>query len=97
MANGYFIGDGFRLEARFTVDGVLTDPTTVTFQFLSPSDVITTYVYGTDPEVVKSAVGVYYVDVTVSEELTWWYRIVATGAVIAAVESSYVGSASKFV
>ena len=95
--NSYAIGDGFRLQASFTVSDVLTDPTTVTFQLKDPNDVITTYVYGTDAEVVKSAVGVYYMDVTVSAAVTWHYRIVGTGACIAAVESTFAGIRSQFV
>jgi hypothetical protein len=97
MTRGYQLGDGFRLEARFTVDGVLADPTTVVFQLKDPDDIITTYTYGVDAEVINPAVGVYYLDVIVSKPLTWWYRVVGTGVVIAAVESSFAGLQSEFV
>lgn len=97
MAHKYPIGDGFRLVARFTVDGILTDPTTITFQLKTPGDIITTYVYGVDSEVVKTAVGVYYIDVTVTAPLSWWYRVVSAGAVIAAQEGTFVGIQSQFV
>jgi hypothetical protein len=94
--NNYPIGDGFRLEARFKVDGVLTDPSTVTFQLKDPDDIITTYVYGTDAELVKTGVGIYYMDITVTKPLKWWYRIVGTGTVIAAMEHPFVGIQSQF-
>lgn len=97
MANNYTLGDGFRLQATFTVNGVNTDPSTVVFSLKDPDDIITSYTFGVNAQVVKSAVGVYYMDVTVSKPLTWWYRIVGTGACIAAVESSFFGNQSKFI
>lgn len=92
----YVIGDGFRLKATFTVDDVVTDPTTVTFKLKDPDGLITTYVYGVNAEVVKVSTGIYYIDVTVSKALTWFYRIVGTGAVIAATEGTFVGLQSQF-
>ena len=95
-ANSYVPGDGFQLQATFTKNNVNTDPTTVTFKFKDPAGVITTYVFGVDPEIVKSAVGTYYMDVTVSDEGQFWYRIEGTGAVIAALEYPYIGIQSQF-
>lgn len=96
MTCSYALGGGFRLKGTFTVDDVLTDPTTVTFQLKDPDGIITTFVYGTDPEVVKVSTGIYYMDVTVSKPLTWFYRIVGTGAVIDAVEGTFSGNQSQF-
>lgn len=93
----YPIGDGFRLQGTFTVDDVLTDPSTIVFQLKDPDDIITTFTYGTDAEVVRDSLGVYHMDVTVTKPLTWYYRIVGTGAVIAAVEGAFAGAQSKFV
>ena len=87
----YFIGDGFRLVGTFTVGGVATDPTTVVFQLRDPDEIIITYTYGVDAEVVKDSTGVYHLDVVVSKPLTWWYRIVGTGTCIAALEIPLLG------
>lgn len=95
-ANKYQIGEGFRLQAVFEVSDINTDPTTVTFKIKNPSNVITTYVYGVALEVIKDAVGIYHMDITVSAEGNWWYRVEGTGACIAAYENPFVGIASQF-
>lgn len=56
----------------------LIDPTTVTFKVRSPGGTVTTKVYGTDAEVVKSSVGVYVYRLNLSEEGTYHYQWVAT-------------------
>lgn len=97
MANSYPVGDGFRLVGTFTVNDVNTDPTTVVFSLLDPDLIQTDYTYGVDAEVVKSAVGVYYMDVTVTKSHTWYYKIVGTGACIAATpDTPFKGEVTKF-
>lgn len=95
-SGGYTLGDGFRLVATFTVNDVATDPTTITFKLKDPDDIVTTYVYGVGADVVRTGVGVYYLDVTVSKAQTWYWRVVGTGAVIAAAEGSFAGIVSQF-
>lgn len=98
MANSYPIGDGFRLVGTFTVDDINTDPTTVVFSLLDPDDIQTDYTYGVDPEVVKDAVGIYHLDVTVSKPHTWYYKIVGTGACIAATpDTPFKGEVTRFI
>lgn len=46
---------------------VVTDPTVVTFKQRTPSGVETTYVYGTDAEVVRYSAGNFHVDVLLTE------------------------------
>lgn len=62
--NQYQRGDLVRTTATFTnLGGTATDPTTVTATVTNPAGSATAYVYGTDAALVKSATGVYYVDV----------------------------------
>jgi MarR-like DNA-binding transcriptional regulator SgrR of sgrS sRNA len=59
----YDIGDTRRLQTTFKgIDGVNADPTTVTFELQKPDGTLTTYIYLTDAELVKSTTGIYYVD-----------------------------------
>ena len=64
--NTYDVGQEVRSDVDFTVAGVLTDPTTITFMFLDPSGTTTTWVFGVDPEVVQDGVGEYHADWTTS-------------------------------
>jgi hypothetical protein len=85
----YDIGDRVRCSAAFTnLAGVATDPTTVTFKVRTPAGVETEYVYGTDAEVVRTAAGAYYVDVTLTASSDWSVRFVATGSLITATEQT---------
>lgn len=84
MASMYDLHDTVRLSATFTVAGTATDPTTVTFSYRAPGEAAVTLTYGTDAEVVKSAAGVYYVDLTLDEPGAWYYRWLGTGAVATA-------------
>jgi hypothetical protein len=96
MSNAYFIRGGFRLTGTFEVGGVVTDPTTITFEIKTPSDVITTHIFGVDPNLIRDGVGVYHLDVTITEKGNWWYRMYGTGSCIASVENTFVGISSQF-
>ena len=79
------IGDTRRLTVTFTnLAGANTDPTGVTFTIKKPDGTITTYVYGTDSQLVKSAVGIYYVDYSIALAGRHVYRFAGTGAIVAA-------------
>lgn len=54
------------------------DPTTVTFKLISPCGAVSTYVYGTDTEVTKLAVGEYQAAVTPDRPGRWHYQWVLT-------------------
>ena len=67
-------------EASFTnVAGVLVDPSAVTFKLKNPAGVITSYVYGTDDEVVKAAVGKYSAELPIDAVGPWYWRWESTG------------------
>ena len=75
------IGQPHRIAVVFkNSGGTAVDPTTVTFVFRKPSDSVTTYVYGTDSQLVKDSVGNYHVDLTpaAGEHGEWQYRWTST-------------------
>lgn len=83
MANRYDQGDLVHVIGTWTDpydDDAAIDPDVVNVTVTDPSGTETTYVYGTDAEVVRSSVGVYYADIDVSSEGgDWWYRWWSTG------------------
>ena len=84
----YYVGSKVRLTGTFTVSSTNTDPTTVKVRVKKPDGTITAYTYVTDAEVVKSATGIYYIDVTLTLGGTWTYRWEGTGTVVAASEAT---------
>jgi hypothetical protein len=97
MANTYDVGDLVRVTGTWEDSaGVDTDPTALTFAFTDPSANTTTYTYGVDAELVKSAVGIYCVDVSIDEHGTWRYRFASTGTGQAAAESYFLVRDSRF-
>jgi len=94
-APAYDIGDVVRFTGTFTnVSGTVTDPTTVTLSIKSPS-AITSYTYA-GGAVTKSGTGVYYKDVSLDAQGTWYWRWVGTGAVATAAEGFVVVRDSEF-
>jgi len=55
----YQQGNPVTLDATFLTGSTPTDPTAVYFRVRDPDDTLTTYTYGTDPEVTKLSTGVY--------------------------------------
>ena len=97
MANYYDLGDLVRVTGTFTdADGTAQDPAAVFCAVKDPSDNTTTYEYGADAELVKSATGVYYVDVDCDEVGQWWYRWYATGTGQASDEEWFGVRESEF-
>lgn len=94
--NSYTLGTQIRLTATFEVSDVATDPTAVTFKVRVPAGTITTYVYGVDAQLVKSATGVYYVDYTTANEGIHAWRMAGTGTVVAAEEQQFTVKDSRF-
>jgi hypothetical protein len=88
--NSYDKGDVVVLSAAFTdLLNVPIDPDTVTFKVKAPDGSVTTFVFGTDLELVKDSVGNYHVDVSVNLDGHWRYRFESTGIGQAAEESSF--------
>jgi len=93
--NYYKQGQKVRASCTFAVDDVATDPTTVTAKVMDPSGNVTTYVYGTDAELVRDGTGIYHLDVVTDEEGEWRFRFEGTGTCTAVEESSF-GVYSEF-
>jgi len=93
--NTYDKGDSVRLGATFTVSDVNTDPTTVTLKVKNPAGVTSTYTYGA-AEITKSATGIYYKDITVTDDGMYYYRFEGTGTCVAASEHGFEVRKSEF-
>lgn len=91
------IGDLVPLRAAFTnAAGAAADPTNVTFKIRKPDGTTTTYVHGTDSELVKDSVGNYHVDFPVTLAGFYEWRYEGTGTVTAAIDGEFVGATSVF-
>lgn len=80
-----------KLSVRiYDEDGALADPTTLTFTMRDPDNVRTTYVSGTDAQIVRESVGVFHVywDCVKTGRHRW--RFAATGSIGAAAEAGFI-------
>lgn len=78
MANSYHVGDAVRVStaSAFTdAAAAAFDPDIVRGKVLDPAGAVTTYVYGTDAELIRDGAGLYHFDINVDAEGTWYYRI----------------------
>ena len=95
MANIYDKGDLVRVTVTFSVGGVTTDPTTITLKVKNPAGTVATYTYAL-AQIVKSATGIYYKDISVTTSGAWYYNFAGTGTVEAADENGFAVKASEF-
>ena len=56
--SSYINGDTVRLSATFTVDGAVTDPTTIALRVKAPSGTVTSYTR-VSAEITRVSAGVY--------------------------------------
>lgn len=95
--NYYYYGTKIRCKGTFSdADGDEQDPENVYFQFIEPEQDAVSYEYGVDPEVVKEATGIYYVDLDGSTIGDWKYRFYSTGVGQAASEATFTVRSSAF-
>lgn len=90
MSDVFDVGDLIRSSNRFSVSDTDTDPDTIRVLVKNPAGAVSVYVYGTDPEVVKSSTGNYYIDVSLSIAGIWRTRWEGTGAVVATAEDFWI-------
>jgi flagellar hook assembly protein FlgD len=85
------IGNIIKVKATFKdEDGDVQDPTTVQVRVKNPSASVTTYVYGTDPEVVRTSKGVYYIEIdTIAQPGTFEFVWNSTGNYQAAGQTEF--------
>jgi hypothetical protein len=87
VSDTYQIGDAVRVTCSFRAlgSGVLDDPTTVTVKTkVHKTGAVTTFVHGSDAQVVRDAEGVFHFDFVFAESGTHYLRFVGTGDVKAA-------------
>jgi len=77
--NTYLVELAPRFSATFEVDGVATDPSTTTFRTKSPDGTVTSYVEGTDVELVRDSAGVFHLDLLLGAAGWWTVRWEGTG------------------
>lgn len=64
----------FKLYTLIPLIPVLADPTALRLKLRNPSGVVTTYIFGVAPEVVKDAVGKYHANIVMNVAGNWSYR-----------------------
>jgi hypothetical protein len=91
MAIEYPYNSVVRADVAFTAvsGGTAVDPGTVTAKVRDPSRNVSSFVYNTDDEVVKSATGNYYIDIELDEAGLWKVRWDGEGANQAAGETEF--------
>jgi hypothetical protein len=88
MANKYTIYQAPTVEVVFAVEGVFTDPTTITLRIIDPDGIENIYTYA-NGEITKDSIG-HFSKIIPGEKLgTWFYEWVGTGACIASYQYYY--------
>lgn len=88
--NVYHVGTKVRLSAAFTdIDDAAQDPGGVQFKIREPDGTVTTYVYGTDAEVVRDSLGNFHVDWLIASAGRHRYRFAGVTSGQAASESAF--------
>lgn len=86
-----------RIRAKIRgFDGVLSDPTTLECTVHEPDGTETTYVWGTDVELVKEDSGEFYLDWDASQAGQHKYRWQADGVIVASFGGSFNIRRPKF-
>lgn len=95
--NGYTINDVVRVYGQLVdLDDTPGDPGGVVVKVRNPRGVVTSKSYGSGPEVVRTGVGAYYLDVATNLKGIWHYRFESTGARQAAQEGRFTVRESQF-
>jgi len=91
VADHYEQDSALRFRATFRNNaGALADPTTVTLRHTEPSVAAVNYVYGTDLEVVRESLGIFYVDYVADAVGEHKWRWKGTGAVQIAIKGGFI-------
>jgi hypothetical protein len=96
--SSYDIGDRRKLTCEVRdEDGDLADPTALTFTMREPDATLTVYVWQTDAELVRTAVGTFHTYWDCSQAGAHRWRFAATGTVAAAEESAFAVRTSQVI
>lgn len=85
----YITGAVVRVAAEFTQAGTAVDPASVTAMVMLPDGTTTTYIYGTDAALVRSATGLYSIDVATAHDGRHKVRFASSGAGAGASEQTF--------
>lgn len=99
MPNRYAVGALVKVAAIFRdpATNALMDPNAVQFKFKHPvTGTVTTYVYGTDAQLVKDSVGKYHVKINADAAGHWYYKFSSTGTGQAAQKDYFTVEADDF-
>ena len=95
MANlcidGIQVGNLVRASATFTnaIDNYNPiDPSIVNCTVTKPDGTATTYIWGPDPEVSRTGVGLFYLEDVVDQAGTWFFKWTGDGTVVCTTEVS---------
>ncbi len=95
--NRFAYGALVRVTITFeSATGAAVDPAVVKAQVRDPQLQITTYIYGTDPDLTRTAAGIYVLDVDADQAGVWFVRGVSTGSGQAAEEAGFIVEESQF-
>ncbi len=94
----YDNGDLVRAATAFTNSGgSAADPSNITVKYRIGAGVISSYVYGTDAEVVRDSVGNYHIDILMENPGVYHIRWEGTGTVTAADEDTWIVKQSRLI
>ena len=99
MSEPYTVGTTIRVTGTFrNIAGDLADPSTITFKYRKPGGGAATTVTYAGGGVTKSSTGVYYVDLSTTDDEhgIWSYRWSSTGTPATATESTFAVADSTF-
>ena len=83
--NEYTVGSLVKVVGTWVDSlGNKVDPSAITISYITPTKVLTTFIYGEDSELIREEVGVYSTNIFIDECGTWIYRFVGTGNAVAA-------------
>jgi hypothetical protein len=88
----YQSGTAVTITETFTILGVPTNPTTVTFTVVSPDPGVAdeVFVFGVDPEVTNPSAGVFVLSLPIQTYPgVYHYKVAGTGAVVASGEGEF--------
>lgn len=95
--NIYTLNEVVRISGQLAdLDGTPGDPGGVVVKWRNPLGTIASKTYGADPEVVRTGVGAYCLDIATNAEGIWHYRFESTGARQAAQEGRFTVRESQF-
>ncbi len=78
--NSHTIETTVRMQVTFTLNDVVADPTTITFDMLEPDGTVIAHTFGVDSQLVKVSTGIYKEEIVIDQEGVYEYRFKGSGA-----------------